>query len=282
MKNSIKYIVVITILLLIQSCIKESFNSCPDWGKYKVGFYSSSNKQHDSANDIIILYNGIDSSKSPILYRSSLLLDTSYIGSTNLLKLFPGKYSFCALLAQESLALTDIIKFKNGLRYLYAGSNSIVKKSPLNKVGLFFNLANSMVGVKCYLDSSLHNYTISQLEISPPEEKNAHFKISNGMCSYEQCTTDFYDNAIYDNTELEWIYYCNPIVPGNDLRFRITLLDNTNKVHIMLTTKVFLSTGLEQGKVYRFHLNVTPSKIEYISSTIIDWIDYIHHEDIEL
>ena len=282
MKNSLKYIIITIITLLNHSCIKENFGNCPNWGKYKVSFYDSSNVQCSTTNHILLQYNGIDSTSSPLLSRHFLMPHSSSIDSPNLIKLFPGKYNFCALLSSDLIILDNKIKFKNGLSYFYANTKDRIEKSPLNKVNLFFNLANSMIAVKCFIDSNLNNCNIFQVAISPPEEKNRLFNLSNGICTCEQVTTIFFDNAIYNNNENEWVYYCNPLVAGTDLTFKITLLDTISNTYKTLNTKAFLQTGLEQGKVSTFYLNVTPHKIEYISSTIIDWIDYIHYDNIEL
>jgi len=268
--------------LQILSCIKENFNNCPNWGKYKVSFYDSSNIKCNSINYMILLYNGIDSTPAPILNSYFVLPDSFSINSPNILKLFPGEYNFCALLSSQELFLTDKIKLQNGLKYFYANRESKIRKSPLNRVGLFFNLANSMIIVKCTVDSVLDNCKISKIEISPPQEKDALLNIATGKCSYEQCTTLFFENALYNQKETEWVYYCNPTIAGTDLTFKITLSNSIDPIDKTLFIKVFLEKGLEQGMVNRFYLNVTPHNIEYISSTIIDWTDYAHYQDIVL
>lgn len=282
MKSSLKYITISIIVLFGHSCLKENFNNCPDWGKYKVGFFDSSSVNNLSINYIILLYNGIDSTSAPLLKKYFLKPYSSVIDSPSVLKLYPGEYHFCALLSSQELFLNDKVKLKNGLRYFYANTKNQIKKSPFNKVPLFFNLANSMIAVNCSLDSSLDVCNISRVEISPPEEKNALLNLSDGTCSYEGLTSEYFDTTIFNSKENEWTYYCNPTVPGNDLTFKVILINSNSTNYKTLITKVFLDTGLEQGKVYKFHLNVTPNKIEYLSSSIIDWIDYIYPLEIML
>lgn len=282
MESYLKYIIASVIILLNPSCVKENFNNCPDWGKYKVVFYDSSNVECLSLNYITLLYSGVDSTWAPLLKKYFLEPYSSSIDSPSALKLFPGDYNFCALLSTEEMFLTDKIKLRNGLRYFYANTKNQIKKSTLNKVPLFFNLANSMIAIKCTLDSNLNNCIVKQIEISPPEEKNALLDITNGLCGYESHTTDYFENTHYNSRENEWLFYCNPTVPGNDLTIKVTLIDSNSIIPKTLITKVFLEKGLEQGKVYRLYLNATPYKIEYLSSTIIDWIDYAHYQDITL
>ena len=282
MKCHLKYIIIPIFTLLNHSCIKENFGNCPNWGKYKVSFYDSSNVQCSTINHILLQYNGIDSISDPLLSRHFLMPHSTLIDSPNLIKLFPGDYNFCALLSSDQIFLNDTVKFKNGLSYFYANTKDKIEKSPLNKVNLFFNLANSMIEVQCLVDSCLKDCNVFQVAISPPEDKNRLFNLSTGKCTCEQVTTDFFENAVYNNNDNKWVYYCNPLVAGTDLTFKITLLDTISNIYKVLNTKTFLHTGLEQGKVSTFYLNVTPHKIEYVSSTIIDWIDYIHYDHIEL
>lgn len=282
MKNYINYITASIIVLLSQSCIKENFNNCPDWGKYKVAFYDSSSVECLSLNYVTLLYNGVDSISSPLFKKYFLTPYSPLIDSPSVLKLFPGSYNFCALLSNEEVILNKRVRLKNGFRYFYANTKNKIEKSALNKVPLIFNLANSMVVIKCSLDSNLNNCTVEQIAISPPEEKNAQLDISNGLCEYESHTTEYFENTTYHSNGQEWIFYCNPTVPGNDLIFKVTLQDIKSSTPKTLITKIFLETGLEQGKVYRFYLNVTPYKVEYMSSTITDWTDYFHTEEITL
>lgn len=282
MKSSVKYIIVLAALLSSYSCMKESFNNCPNWGKYKVCFYDRSNLKCSSVNYITLLYSGVDSSWAPMLRRYTHTADSLLIDSTGLLRLFPGTYSFRALLCAEGDVLNDRVHLRNGHRYLYAATVDRVQKSPENRVGFHFKLANSMIIVKCTLESSLEGYEISKVEVTPPEEKSALLNISNGICSYEQCTSSFFDNALYNQSENEWVYYCNPTIAGNYLSFKITLSNSISTIFKTLFTKVFLEIGLEQGRVNRFYLNVTPNKVEYLSSTIIDWTDYNHSQEIVL
>ncbi len=282
MKNNHTYIIILIVLIVSQSCIKEDFGNCPNWGKYKVGFYTKSNVNYLSTNCMLLFYSGIDSLSAPVLNRNFLMQNSSEKSSPHLLKLFPGEYNFCALLSGEEEILNNRVKLKNGRRYLYASTKEQIKKSPLNKVSLHFNLANSMIVIKCSMDSSLNDCDVSEVKISPPQEENAILNLCDGTCCFEQYTTAFFENSIYDTNEKEWAYYCNPLEPGNELSFKIILLDSISQTNKILAVKVFLNTGLEQGKVYKFHLNITPHKIEYKSSTIIDWDNYIHYEDIEL
>lgn len=283
MKGCIKHIIILFIILLSQSCLKENFNNCADWGKFKVIFHDSSNLERPSISYVTLLYSGVDSNstallKSYVLKPYSLLLD-----SPSVLKLLPGEYNFCALLSSDTIIQNSRIRLKNGVKYFYTSTKKQIRKLPSNKVPLFFNLANSIIAIECSLDSNLNNYKVKQIEISPPQEKDALLDITNGICGYESQTSDYFENTQYNSKEDVWLFYCNPIIPGNNLTIKITLIDGiTNNTDKTLITKVFLEAGLEQGRVYKLSLNVTPYKIEYLSSSIIDWIDYNHYEEIVL
>lgn len=277
-----KYIIVLLLFFLSNSCIKENFRNCPNWGKYRVGFYTKSNIEYSSINYVTINYSCADTMNRQILKKYNSVSDSLLTYPTELIRLFPGNYKFSVLLSTEEVTINNLIKIQNGHPYLYATSNNEIIKSPLNKVGFIFNLANSMIAVKCSLDSTFNNCTICKVELSPPQELYALLNISNGICCYEKQTTDYFDNAIFDNKENEWIYYCNPMVSGNNLIFKITILDKVANIHKILFCKVFLESGLEQAKVSRFYLNVSPHSIDYVSSTITDWIDYTHYQDIVL
>lgn len=282
MKYYLKYTLIFILSLSCSSCIKEDFSNCPNWGKYRVAFYDNSNVECNTINYITLLYTGVDSLQTPLLKQYKHTSDSLLIDLSGILRLFPGKYHFKALLYSKKALLNNIVQMKNGQRYLYASTINHIKKLPENRVGLHFKLANSMIIAKCTLEKNLDNLKISQVEISPPQEKHSLLNLTNGKCNYEQCFTSFFEHTLYNQNSNEWFYYCNPTKAGNYLSFKITVSDTTSKTNKTLITKVFLETGLEQGRVNKFNLNVTPNQVEFLSSTIIDWTDYEHYQEIIL
>lgn len=282
MRSHLKHTLIFILSLSFSSCIKENYSNCPNWGKYKIQFYDISHIECNSINYITLLYKGVDSLHAPLLKRYIHTSDSLLIDSSGILRLFPGRYHFNALLCSEKALLNNMVAIKNGVRYLYATTISPIVKSPENRVGLNFQLSNSMIAVKCSLEKSLESYIISQVELTPPEEKCALLNIIDGKCGYENCFSSFFEHTLYNKLNKEWFYYCNPTKAGNFLSFKITIIDTIENHKKTIFSKVFLERGLEQGRVNRFNLNVTPHKIEYLSSTIIDWTDYNKYPEILL
>lgn len=272
------------LIMLLCSCIKEDHEQCPDYGKYRVVFNDADSSK--GSTDYHVLVCPFEKGKTSLTdaYQYYRLSDSSLLRSEKELKLFPMEYSFKALLSQNQMILeSSSVSLKTGEMYLFADSSASVIKAAWNNVRLRFTLANSLIRVICnFSEDSISQYRISKVEISSPDDSGINLNILSGKCNSAQEVTDFYDECVKENDSDVFNYFCVPIVKAKYINFKVfveDLFDNKIKV---LFSRVFLNTDIEQGKVYNYRFDVTPYDIEFKTTTILDWNDYVHNTNISL
>lgn len=275
---------IITILILmgiVSGCVKENYDECPDWGKYRVLFYDKTSAReridynviiHEISTDRTITQNNATS------YRYVRTPDTTQLKSGKVLKLFPGDYSFNALLSRASLDVESTPGMRNGHQYLFADTTAQIIKAGINPVELDFQLANSLIVVKCHFDTGYaESHQIFKIEISCPDDDFVAIDMLTGLSNYAQTVSSFYEECLYDDKQESFYYYCVPVINGNYLNFKVYVRDNNDMSVKTLLSGIFLKANIEQGKAYLFQFNVTPYEIEYMTTTVIDWTDYCHN-----
>jgi len=212
------------------------------------------------------------------------LADSYLLRSERELKLFPREYSFKALLSQNQMILAgNDVSLKTGAMYLFADSSVSVVKAVRNNVSLRFTLANSLIRVICnFSENPISQYRISKVEISSPDDSGIELNMLSGKCNSAQEVTDFYDECVREIDSNVFNYYCVPIVKAKYLNFKVFVEDiSANKTNVLFS-RVFLNTDIEQGKVYDYRFDVTPFDIEFKTTSILDWNDYVHSTNISL
>ncbi len=265
-----KFFTVFVLIIISSGCVGEDLGSCPDWGKYRVLFYDKNPDRNEAVYNVVIQY-------GTGYHRYVRTLDTTRLISDNLLKLLPGKYSFKALLSRTQIETVRRPAIKNGFSYLFADTSANIVKTAFNHVVLDLKLANSMIVVKCHFDAG-HNesHQIIKIEVSGPDDDSVKIDMFTGLSNYAQTISSFYEECLYDIKQDSFYYYCVPVICGNYLNFRIYIRDTNDMSIKVLLSRIFLNTSVGQGKVYIFHFNVTPYKIEYMTTSVIDWEDYCH------
>ncbi len=272
------------LIVLLSSCIKEDYEQCPDYGKYRVVFNDADSSKGKTDYNVLVcpLEKGkVNLTNAWQYYR---LADSSLLISERELKLFPREYSFKALLSQNQMLLAgNDVSLKTGAMYLYADSSASVVKAVRNNVSLRFTLANSLIRVRCnFSENPISQYRISKVEISSPDDSGIELDMLSGKCNSAQEVTDFYDECVRENDSNVFNYYCVPIVKAKYLNFKVFVEDiSANKTNVLFS-RVFLNTDIEQGKVYDYRFDVTPFDIEFKTTSILDWNDYVHSTNISL
>ena len=272
------------IIVLLSSCIKEDYEQCPDYGKYRVVFNDADNSKGKTDYNVLVcpLEKGkVTFTNAWQYYR---LADSSLLISERELKLFPMEYSFKALLSQNQMILAGSdVSLKTGAMYLYADSSASVIKAVRNNVSLRFTLANSLIRVICnFSENPISQYRISKVEISSADDNGIELNMLSGRCNSAQEVTDFYDECVREIDSNVFNYYCVPIVKAKYLNFKVFVEDiSANKTNVLFS-RVFLNTDIEQGKVYDYRFDVTPFDIEFKTTSILDWNDYVHSTNISL
>jgi len=265
-------------LISLLSCIKENYDSCVDYGKYRVIFYDIDSSYFRHSYNVIIYPIAL---KENIAQKACMYVrpaDNNLLYSEKTLKLYPMDYAFKALMSRHEMNPDDdLVKLNNGEAYFFADCPGRIRKASENRVGLNFGLFNSLVRIICNLShDSEGEYEISKVEITPPDNIGIILNINSGKCNYAQNVSDFYEECTFEsNAGYIFIYYCVPIIKSNYLNFRVHVDNIVTKKATVLYAKAFLNKNIEQGKVYEFRFNVTPYDIVYKSSSVLDWSDYI-------
>lgn len=270
--NTLKNIWIIS-AIVITSCINENYDLCPDYGKYRVLFYDMDDKKplvdyFVCITDKNSINKGINTLNEYILPSGATLLK-----SDKVLKLYPGKYNFIALLSTDKMiCLNKKIQLKNNSPYLYTDTSKTIIKQSYNDVILRFTLANSLIQIKCIIDNEyLSRYKISKVALSCPDDDGIFMDFTTGICNYSQTMSEFYEETLYNEQQDIFFIYCVPVVSSNYLNFKISIDDKYQKTENMLFCRIFLNTDISQGKVYQFRFNVTPFEIQYINTSISEW-----------
>lgn len=272
------------IIVLLSSCIKEDYEQCLDYGKYRVVFNDADNSK--GKTDYNVLVCPLEKGKATFTnaWQYYRLADSSLLRSERELKLFPMEYSFKALLSQNQMILAGSdVSLKTGAMYLFADSSASVVKAVLNNVSLRFTLANSLIRVICnFSENPISQYRISKVEISSVDDSGVELNMLSGKCNSAQEVTDFYDECVREIDSNVFNYYCVPIVKAKYLNFKVFVEDiSANKTNVLFS-RVFLNTDIEQGKVYDYRFDVTPFDIKFKTTSILDWNDYVHSTNISL
>lgn len=276
--------IMLFLIVLLSSCIKEDYEQCPDYGKYRVVFNDADNSKGKADYNVLVCPLEKEKMSFTNAYQYHRLADSSLLKSDRELKLFPKEYSFKALLSQNQMILAGSdVSLKTGAMYLFADSSASVVKSVRNNVNLRFTLANSLIRVICnFSQNPISEYRISKVEISSPDDIGIELNMLLGKCNSAQEVTDFYDECVKENDSNVFNYYCVPIVKARYLNFKVFIEDiSANKTNVLFT-RVFLNTDIEQSKVYNYRFDVTPYDIEFKTTTILDWNDYVHNTNISL
>ncbi len=278
------YAIMFFLIVLLSSCIKEGYEQCPDYGKYRVVFNDADTSKGKTDYNVLVCPLEKEKMSFTNAYQYYRLADSSLLKSDRELKLFPMEYSFKALLSQNQMILAGSnVSLKTGVMYLFADSSASVIKAVLNNVSLRFTLANSLIRVICnFSENPTSQYRISKVEISSADDSGIELNMLSGKCNSAQEVTDFYEECVKENDSNVFNYYCVPIVKARYLNFKIFVEDlSTNKTNVLFS-RVFLITDIEQGKVYDYRFDVTPYDIEFKTTTILDWNDYVHNTNISL
>ena len=274
-------ITIASALMLACSCIGENYDNCPDYGKYLVLFKDSS-CCHDMSSGYMNLYYSEQDGKctpSGVIFQYNGH-DTIYHPGENF-KLYPGEYHMTTIVCSSAINYEQKKPFENGYRYLYHRGVHNIQKKRENIIVLEHKLANSMLVVKCVNESDF-DHCITNIKITPPVEQDAILGIQDGRCSCEQDVGLFLEPMYHDNDSDSWYYYCNPLVPGKDIVLEITLADTTEYSSKSLYTRVFMESGLEQGKIHTLHIGVSSNEIGVVLSGITNWEDQYHNPIISL
>jgi len=281
----IKVIIILFIISMsMSSCIRENYDLCPDYGKYKVLFLDKNDAKSTADYHVFITEKISQITFNSTQHKYIRLADTTLLKSDKVLKLFPGDYNFVALLsANQMICLNKKIQIKNNSPYLYADTIKSVIKRSYNNVILRFSLANSLIQTKCIIDSVFkERYKISRVVLSSPDDSDIYLDLSSGLCNYSQLVSDYYQEAVYNILTDVFNNYCVPIIKSNYLTFKVSIEDNEQKTDNTLFCRIFLNTDISQGKVYQFRFNVTPYAIQYINTSISDWDEKTNNISIPL
>ncbi len=273
-------IIIMIAQCLLLSCIKENYDFCPDYGKYKVLFTSAGAETGSDIEYLSVRYNGLNVNENIVGYHDySKVRGDSLFQSQNLLKLPQGKFSFNALISNSPIIKEEgMFKMTNGIVFLIGKTVKNIIKKKCNIIGIRLSLCNSLIQVKCNLSSSLSDeYLIENLNISAPCDSSVLLNLLSGKCNYSGRTTQKYDYFRINRSKGLYEYYTVPISSGCILNFRLTLVPKNNPVDgkenisKILTTKIHLNHNIEQGKIYLFNFDVIGPGLNHISTTVFDW-----------
>jgi hypothetical protein len=268
MKNRFNISHIILLSLSLLSCIREDLSECPYYGLYRVSFTDSLKNTGLFGGHTTICYTQKES-KTGGQMQFKLHPDSTLLTPRHTYRLAPGTYSFNALFSADTAESTLPVILKNGIRYMYASTLRDIEKKGNNNIPLIFSPANSMIAVKFHLRHS--GYDIKLAEITPPEEKNALLNFNTGLCSHETEVSGFYIKCTHDITRDMWSTYCNPLSANNYIHIRATLYDKINKKIIILDTREYIRSNINQGETYILEADVTPQKLRIISGKIEKW-----------
>lgn len=260
---------ILTLLTLLYSCISESFDDCPDYGKYRVLFTDTSLQipAHQLYLKIRYLSNGLlQESYEEFSYEASNKL----FNSNNGLKLSPGSYQFFTLASSQMVTKEAPERMRNGHIYLRGVGHANIIKSPLNRVFISHKLFNSLITFQCNSSINLSE-SVLQLGITPPLEDYGQIDLLTGNCEYERGVSYFIEELLYDKSEGLWYYYCNPILPGVKIVVRIVLQNLQEYTTKEVSIPLFLESGLMQGMRHNYLIDISANQIDIISSGIEEW-----------
>ncbi len=269
-------------LLSANSCIKENYSICPDYGKYRVTLYEKSRLNQKAEMNAIVIYSSVNSDNSLNgINRFTRAPGDSILKQEKPFRLYPGEYTFKAFLTKDSIQYNNkMVKIKNQELHVMADTIERVTKRGENRVLLTFVLSNSLIEVKCNLDPKYKDlYQVCEVEMSAPDDKDIFLDTESGNCNYSQKITEYYDYFLYSDISDIFEYYCVPFLGGCYLNFRFRLYpvnedeDSENDETIILQSRLFLNMEISQGKAYRFTFDVTPYEINYLSTSVRDWFD---------
>jgi len=278
-------------LLSANSCIKENYSICPDYGKYRITFCQRSGIEQKAAMNAIVIYNSVDrEGSSSGVCRFTRAPGDSMLNQEKPLRLYPGDYNFKAFLTKGAIQFNNnMVKIKNRELHVMADTIERVSKRGENRVLLTFVLSNSLIEVKCNLDPKYKNlYQVYDVEMSAPDDRDIFLDTESGCCNYSQSITEFYDYFLYSEISDIFEYYCVPFLGGCYLNFRFRLCplnvdeDSVSEQTIILQSRLFLNMEISQGRAYRFTFDVTPYEINYLSTSVRDWFDNDCIEEIPL
>lgn len=267
---------------LFTSCVKENYDACPDWGKYRVQFFDTLIRSNETLN-VIVASKSQDNHLH--MLGSFLKIDgTDLLQSQNVTRLLPGKYDFNTIMTADEVIKTGTsVTVRNGKPYFYSHTNDSIVKAEYNKVYLKYNLANVLLQFKCVLRSEYTaRYTIVNFRITQPIDNEIYCNLTNGVMNYSASTSEFFDESNYTANDDLFYNYVVPVLKSNYINIEVTLLDNYVNTQKKLFTRIYLNTDLVQGYVYKYGLDVTPNAVNHTTSTLKNWNDYIHNTDIQL
>lgn len=265
------------------SCVSEDYLSCPDFGKYRVTFSTVDSLRFPEKMYMSLIYKE-ESNLINLNGSGEFVKDACKAGFTSekILKLPPGDFRFSSLSCTSPLIIENgMCKMFNGKLFLFADTLGRVVKRYENSVKLNLYPVNSLILAQCILDNDLaKEYEIKDFAISAPDDSNVLINQGNGVASYSDSITDFYDHFELSSDGTLFRYYCVPFRGGCYVNFRITLaLRNSNTAEgkdaiRVLLNRLYLKSDIEQGKLYRFTFEVSALEINCKSTSVSDWTDY--------
>lgn len=284
------YMAGITLLCFqISSCINEDYLSCPDFGKYRVTFICRDSVKFPAKMYMSLIYRD----ESSVLNLSGIERyvkdeERSRFTSDKSLKLPPGDFRFSSLSCTAPLEVENgVCKMSNRELYLFADTLGRVIKLYENSIKFNYYPVNSFILAQCILDNDLaKEYEIRDFAISAPDDSNVRIDHENGIASYSESITDYFDHFQTNSDGTLFRYYCVPFRGGCYVNFRITLAlktlntDEGKDKQRVLLNHLYLKSEIEQGKIYKFVFEVSALEINWKSTTISDWNEYLFDGEI--
>ncbi|HRT83209.1 MAG TPA: hypothetical protein P5523_01020 [Bacteroidales bacterium] len=280
----INYILGVILLIMLSSCIQEDYDNCPDYGKYPVIFIDDdTNLQREDYRVIIKVF---EQNKSSHVVTVNYIIRAGEreLYSDKTLKLYPGYYTFKAIKSNNILNIKDdLLRMVNGYACLSIDLSEKIKKAPKNQLNMKFKLSNSLIRIACNMDKEAKNlFEIINVEISAPDDSNVFLNTITGKSNYSQEVTEYYDSCHLETEPYIYYYYSVPLVRSKYLNFKFTFKELSTRKVSSIYTRVFLSSDIEQGKVYDFHFDITPQDISYKITTIMDWETLVYDPQIHI
>ena len=269
---------------MLSSCIQEDYDNCPDYGKYPVILIDDdTNLQREDYRVIIKVF---EQNKSSHVVTVNYIIRAGEreLYSDKTLKLYPGYYTFKAIKSNNILNIKDdLLRMVNGYACLSIDLSEKIKKAPKNQLNMKFKLSNSLIRIACNMDKEAKNlFEIINVEISAPDDSNVVLNTITGKSNYSQEVTEYYDSCHLETEPYIYYYYSVPLVRSKYLNFKFTFKELSTRKVSSIYTRVFLSSDIEQGKVYDFHFDITPQDISYKITTIMDWETLVYDPQIHI
>lgn len=269
---------------MLSSCIQEDYGNCPDYGKYPVIFIDDDTNLHREDYRVIIKVFEQNNSSHVVTVNYIIRAGERELHSDKTLKLYPGYYTFKAIKSNNILNIQDdLLRMVNGYACLSIDLSEKIKKAPKNQLNMKFKLSNSLIRIACNMDKEAKNlFEIINVEISAPDDSNVFLNTITGKSNYSQEVTEYYDNCHLETEPYIYYYYSVPLVRSKYLNFKFTFKELSTQKVSSIYTRVFLSSDIEQGKVYDFHFDITPQDISYKITTIMDWETLVYDPQIHI